>query len=51
MEQRVKEYFDSGRKKLVSVSANNDYTLLLEYDNGEKRVQSKYLRADHKPKG
>ena len=38
MEQRVKEYFDSGRKKLVSVTANNDYTLLLEYDNGEKRL-------------
>lgn len=38
MEQRIKEYFDSGRKKLVSVSANNDYTLLLEYDNGEKRL-------------
>lgn len=38
MEQRVQEYFDSGRRKLVSVQANNDYTLLLEYDNGEKRL-------------
>ena len=38
LEPRVKEYFNSGRKKLVGVSANDDYTLLLEYNNGEKRL-------------
>ena len=38
LESRVREYFNSGRKRLVSVKANDDYTLLLEYDNGEKRL-------------
>ena len=38
LEPRVKEYFNSGRKKLVGVKPNSDYTLLLEYDNGEKRL-------------
>lgn len=38
LEPRVKEYFESGRKRLTRVQPNEDYTLLLEYDNGEKRL-------------
>lgn len=38
LEPRVEEYFKSGGRKLIAVSANPDYTLLLEYDNGEKRL-------------
>ncbi len=38
LEPRVKEYLASGGRKLVSVKPNDDYTLLLEYDNGEKRL-------------
>ena len=32
LEPRVAEYFKNGRKRLVGVKANDDYTLLLEYD-------------------
>lgn len=32
------EYFSKGRRKIVSVVANDDYTLTLEFDNGEKRL-------------
>ena len=38
LESSVKEYFKSGRKRLVRVNAREDHTLLLEYDNGEKRL-------------
>src|SRR5699024_12313545 len=32
------EYFAAGRKRLTAVQAGNDYTLLLEYEGGEKRL-------------
>lgn len=32
------EYFAGGRKKLVAVAPQADFTLLLTYENGEKRV-------------
>lgn len=32
------EYFAGGRKKLVAVAPQQDFTLLLTYENGEKRV-------------
>lgn len=32
------EYFSKGRRTIVSVVANDDYTLTLEFDNGEKRL-------------
>lgn len=38
MEPRVRDYFKTGRKKLAAVQANDDYTLLLEYENGERRL-------------
>ena len=37
-EPRVQAYLQNGRRRLVRVQANDDYTLLLEYDNGEKRL-------------
>lgn len=38
LEPRVKDYFAGGGRKLVSVTPNDDYTLLLHFDNGEKRL-------------
>lgn len=32
------EYFSKGRRTIVSVVANDDYTLTLGFDNGEKRL-------------
>ncbi len=37
-EQKAAEYFASGRKQLIDVIANNDFTLTLTFDNGEKRL-------------
>ena len=31
------EYFASGRKRITAVKANDDYTLTLTFDDGEKR--------------
>lgn len=38
LEPKVKEYFEGGGRDIVSVKANEDYTLLLTFDNGEKRI-------------
>ena len=38
LDTNVAAYFKSGRRKLTGVHANDDYTLLLEYDNGETRL-------------
>ena len=35
---RTAEYFASGRKKIVGVAANNDFTLTIRFDNGEIRL-------------
>lgn len=32
------EYFAAGRKKAVGVRANDDFTLLIDFDNGERRI-------------
>ena len=37
-DQKAAAYFASGRKTITSVTANADYTLLLTFDNGEKRL-------------
>ena len=36
--KEVKAYFKNGRRKLVSIIANDDYSLKLEFDDGEIRV-------------
>lgn len=38
MDKKTAEYFHNGRKTVVSVKANTDFTLLLEFDNGEKKI-------------
>lgn len=35
---KMAEYFSNGRKTIMSVVGNDDYTLTLEFDNGEKRL-------------
>lgn len=37
-DQPMAEYYASGRKKILSVTPNTDFTLSLVFDNGEKRV-------------
>ena len=37
-DQKTAQYFATGRKKVVSVSANSDFTLTLCFDNGERRL-------------
>lgn len=37
-DQRTAEYFANGRKQIVSVFANDDFTLKLEFDNHEMRL-------------
>ena len=37
-DQRVAEYFAAGRRKIMSVVPNDNYTLTLTFDNGEQRV-------------
>lgn len=32
------EYYAAGRKKIVAVSPNEDFTLTLDFDNGERRL-------------
>ncbi len=32
------EYFASGRKRITAVSPNSDFTLTLDFDNGERRI-------------
>ena len=37
-DQKAAEYFAGGRKKITAVKANEDFTLTLTFDNGEKRL-------------
>lgn len=37
-DQKSAEYFASGRKKVVDVQPNSDFTLTLTFDNGEVRL-------------
>lgn len=37
-DEKTATYFASGRKKIVSVNANDDFTLTLNFDNGEIRL-------------
>lgn len=38
MPSKVKEYFESGRKKIVKVVPNNDYSLTIYFNNDEIRI-------------
>lgn len=35
---KMAEYFASGRRKIISVHANEDFSLSLTFDNGEHRI-------------
>ena len=37
-DQKMAEYFASGRRRIVEVVPNDDFTLTLTFDNGEKRL-------------
>lgn len=47
-DQRMAEYFAAGRRRIVSVVPNDNYTLTLTFDNGEKRLYNAapLLQAD-----
>ena len=38
MPKEVKEYFELGPRKIENVTANEDYTLTIGFDNGEVRI-------------
>ena len=37
-DQKMAEYFASGRRRITRVIPRNDFTLLLSFDNGETRL-------------
>ncbi len=37
-DSKMANYFASGRKKITSVTPNKDFTLLLTFNNSEKRI-------------
>lgn len=37
-DRKTAEYFAAGRRKIVGVAANDDFTLTLRFDNGEQRL-------------
>ncbi len=37
-DQKTAEYYASGRRKIIGVVSNDDYTLILTFDNGETRL-------------
>ncbi len=37
-DQKAAEYFASGKKRIVDVIPNDDFTLTISFDNGEKRL-------------
>ncbi len=37
-DRKTAEYFAGGRKKIISVIVNNDFTLTIGFDNGESRL-------------
>ena len=36
--KEVQSYFENGRRRLINITPNDDYSLTLEFDNGEIRV-------------
>lgn len=37
-DEKMAEYFATGRRKIIGVVPNDDFTLTLSFDNGEKRL-------------
>lgn len=38
LDQKTAEYFAAGRRCIVAVQPNDDFTLTLDFDNGERRI-------------
>lgn len=38
LDEKTAAYFASGRKRITAVSPNDDFTLTISFDNGEKRL-------------
>ena len=38
LDRKMAEYFASGRRKITGVTANDDFTLTILFDNGELRM-------------
>lgn len=38
MDRRTAEYYAAGRKRILCVTANDDFTLAIRFDNGEERL-------------
>ena len=47
-DKKMAEYFASGRRLIISVIPNDDFTLTISFDNGEKRLYD--VRPFLKPK-
>ncbi len=37
-DRSMAEYFASGRRRITAVKPNSDFTLTLDFDNGERRI-------------
>lgn len=37
-DQKTAEYFASGKKRITAVHPNNDFSLTISFDNGERRL-------------
>ena len=38
LDRKMAEYFASGKKRIVDVVPNNDFSLTITFDNGERRI-------------
>ena len=43
-DRKAAEYFAGGKKKIVGVVANRDFTLTIRFDNGEKRLCARFSK-------
>ena len=42
LDHKMAAYFASGRKRITAVVANDDFTLTLTFDNGERRLYNAF---------
>lgn len=38
LDRKMAEYYSSGRKRIIDVVPNDNFTLTITFDNGEKRI-------------
>ena len=50
-DRKAAEYFAGGKKKIVGVVANRDFTLTIRFDNGEKKKPPPVLPTPTRPPG